>query len=199
MKDKISYSLGKVLETKEISLNSFNDLRNLLPLLERLSLTASKQTHYDKLEEWETKVYEYIREKLSKYGFVNGEPEKNRENPEAIFWFNVYSLMSNITYSKNLETEVEARKSSAYERNQALIKDIEILISVYEENTNQSCILYSVTPDCGAGIKDDVKEIAISNSYSKLVDYAKRKGYKFEGTSPCETYYKIEKSKLMIL
>ncbi len=59
---------------------------------------------------------------LNKYGFVNGGPN---QNPEARFWWStVYNTMSHITYSKYLETKTARHHASAFERNEALVKEL---------------------------------------------------------------------------
>ena len=65
---------------------------------------------------------------LKKYGFVNGEPEINAKNFKATFWWQIYDLVSNIIYSPNLKTEVFSHHSSAYERNEALIIEVNYIL-----------------------------------------------------------------------
>lgn len=90
--------------------------------------TASKKTHYEQLEEWSKPAYGFIHDMLHKYGFVNGNPEANAKNPEASFWWAVYGLISNIIYSPNLKSEVAYHHSSAFERNRALLAELNIII-----------------------------------------------------------------------
>jgi len=86
--------------------------------------TASKKTHYEDLELWSKDAYGYIHDMLNKYGFKNGDPAANAQNANASLWWNVYGLLSNIIYSPNLKSEVAYHHSSAFERNRALLAEL---------------------------------------------------------------------------
>lgn len=90
--------------------------------------TASKRTHYEELEEWSKPAYGFIHDMLHKYGFVNGNPEANAKNANASLWWSVYGLLSNIIYSPNLKSEVAYHHSSAFERNRALLAELNIIL-----------------------------------------------------------------------
>ena len=104
------------------------DIKEYLSLIKELSNTASKKTHYDNLNVWSDAAYPFIHDRLKKYGFANGQPEVNKKNPNASLWWMIYQLLSNITYSPNLRTEVSSHHSSAFERNEAMRMDLEKLI-----------------------------------------------------------------------
>lgn len=125
-----SYS---VLETinflADASIDAVTDLQTFVVFLESFRLTASKETHYKKLEHWTGPVYNYAHNMLKKYGFVNGDPEANNKNPDARFWWSVYNIVSNVIYSPHLKSEVANHHSSAYDRNEALILEIQDVLS----------------------------------------------------------------------
>ena len=92
--------------------------------------TASKQTHYQNLDQWSGVVYGYIHKMLKKTGFKNGKPEENAKNPSATLWWTIYGEVSSITYSQYLQTKVARHHSSAWERNEALIMELDDLIKL---------------------------------------------------------------------
>lgn len=122
---RYSYS---VQETRKLigaaSKEAVADLHTYKSLLENLRATASKKTHYQDLESWNHDVYEYVHNMLKKYGFVSGNPEANALIPDASFWWKIYSVVSSVIYSPHLKSEVSAHHSSAFERNEALIGEI---------------------------------------------------------------------------
>ena len=130
---KISKCGHRVQETidnsENVSEKCKQDLLVYLQHINDLSKTASKYTHYDKLNEWSESAYGFIHKMLKKYKFVNGNPEANAKLPDASFWWNIYGVISNIHYSPNLQTKVAAHHSSAWERNEALRLDIEYIIN----------------------------------------------------------------------
>lgn len=89
--------------------------------------TASKKTHYQDLNQWSDVVFGYVHKMLKKTGFKNGRPEENAKNPSATLWWAIYGVVGNITYSPYLKTEVARHHSSAWERNEALIKELQDL------------------------------------------------------------------------
>lgn len=124
---RISYSLTEAVEQKPLaSEKALKDLEGYLTLLKSLSTTASKQTHYHKLNDWSDVAYGYVHDMLKKYDFKNGGPD---QNDNARFWWTVYGMVSSIHYSTFLTTNVALHHSSAFERNEALTKEIEYLIN----------------------------------------------------------------------
>ena len=113
--------LQDIMELKEMVKNSFD--------------TASKKTHYHNLDEWSKPIWNHIHEMLHKHGFISGDPEANLKNLKASFWWGIYKIFSNIIYSPNLVTEVSLHHSSAWERNQAFHKELEILMEALFEKS----------------------------------------------------------------
>ena len=123
---KVSHSMLETLKLKT-SPESVEDLKLFIDLVETLRNRVSKQTHYHNLDEWTKPTFGFIHDMLKKYGFINGEPEINKLNKDATFWYGLNSVVSNITYSPLLETSVSLHHSSAFERNEALYKELLIL------------------------------------------------------------------------
>lgn len=126
--ERYNHRIDEILEVKGASSEALNDIKDYLEIITSLSDTASKKTHYDNLNEWSTKAYDFIHLSLKKYGFANGQPEVNKKNPNALLWWNIYGMLSSITYSPNIRTEVSLHHSSAFERNEAMRMDLELLI-----------------------------------------------------------------------
>ena len=127
---KCSYNVEKTINNSEkVSEKCKQDLLVYLNLINELSKTASKKTHYVNLEEWSNSSHKFIDKMLKKYKFVNGNSEANEKLPDAKFWWNIYGVLSSIHYSPNLKTNVDIHHSSAWERNEALRLDIEYIIN----------------------------------------------------------------------
>ena len=122
--EKYSYSVEELSKTEKPSIITINDFNGFKLLLEKLSKTASTNTHYDKLDEWSEQVYKYVHTMLEKNGFVNGDVEANKGNVDANFWFSIYGVVSSVIYSPHFKTKVAPHHSSAWERNEALKKEI---------------------------------------------------------------------------
>jgi len=113
---------------KRVSADVLSDLHLYHHKVIEWQNTASKKTHYQELEEWSKPAYGFIHDMLHKYGFVNGDPAANAKNPAASLWWAMYGLISNITYSPNLKSEVAYHHSSAFERNRALLAELNTVI-----------------------------------------------------------------------
>jgi hypothetical protein len=133
--EKLFHRTEEIINIKEISLECYHDLMFFQDYLTQLSETASKKTHYVGLDEWSDSVHNFVDKKLKQYGFVNGKPEIIK--PNSNIWFNIYAMISNVIYSPNLKTKVANHHSSAFERNEALLKEIEIIINYYNNKFNQ--------------------------------------------------------------
>lgn len=133
MKDTLIFNnLMSVYQSNSVSNECIQDIVKFKTFLE--TLNPSKDTHYDKLDDWSTLVYSFIRNLLNKYGFVNGKPEKNKENSDGLFIFELYCAIGNICHSPFLENEsVSVEKSSAFARNEALIKELDNFLSHYNQ------------------------------------------------------------------
>jgi hypothetical protein len=132
MKNKVDNYSYRVMEIRKmiaaVSIDALTDLQDFKLLVEKLRITASKKTHYQDLDKWSNEVHEYVGNMLKKYGFVNGNPEANALIPDVSFWWNIYCLLSNVIYSPHLVSEVSSHHSSAFERNEALIKEIDDIL-----------------------------------------------------------------------
>lgn len=98
------------------------------------TLSPCKMTHYEQLEEsWGFYAYAYIHDKLEEHGFKNGVLGQNM-TPHCKMWWEIYSKIDYTIYSKYLKTNVARHHSSAFERNEALIKELEDLVDGAGEN-----------------------------------------------------------------
>lgn len=124
---KLPYWIERLFEEVEIekvSQQAKDDLKGFYSLIIEQKSLASKNTHYDKLNEWSDPLYAYIHKMLQKYRFVNGNPEANKKLPDALFWWGIYLCMSNVIYSLNLNTQVARHHASAWERNEVLVIEV---------------------------------------------------------------------------
>jgi hypothetical protein len=139
VKYKCSYSTQRCIDYFKLHFNEIpkrviDDIRRLLCILEKLSETASKKTHYDKLDEWNKPIYDFASDTLKRFGFVNGNPEANAKNPPAEFWWRVYQILGDVIYSPHLKSQTENHHSSAWERNEALKCEFCYLLGEIETN-----------------------------------------------------------------
>jgi len=88
---------------------------------------ASKKTHYQELDQWSDAVFGYAHRMLKRTGFKNGRPEENAKNPSATLWWAIYGVVGSIIHSQYLQTRVASHHSSAWERNEALIMELQDL------------------------------------------------------------------------
>ncbi|HAS5778540.1 TPA: hypothetical protein I7E95_002498 [Vibrio cholerae] len=120
---------SSILEHKDaVYASIYHDFVDFLQLVD--SSSPSTQTHYTGLDEWSKPIYEHIRGEMYKHGFINGDVDANKQKPLVGFWFSVYSILANIIYSPNLNSEVADHHSSAKERKDALMMELE-----YVKNT----------------------------------------------------------------
>lgn len=136
MKEKqFSFIVDEALKAN-VSQKAFDDLLKYLEFLESLRETASKGTHYDRLDEWNDKAHGFIHDMLDKYGFINGGAAIGLTQPiDANFWWMIYRVINSICYSNHLKTQVASHHSSAWERNEALIGDIHDIIEFKPKGT----------------------------------------------------------------
>lgn len=108
------------------------DLNGFLAHLKAAS--PSTRTHYQGLDEYSDYKYSFIRNILDKYGFVNGEKELNEKNKPVKFFFSIYAKLESFAGSPLfvLSDGASASKSSARDRNNWLIKELEQLIRFIE-------------------------------------------------------------------
>jgi len=94
MTNNYSDFIGKIDVDKVIL-----ELQDYLETLKKLFVVKSGS--YDRLDEYEFPKMEFIHDKLKKYKFANGKPEKNtiELNPMATFWWCMYDSMSNTIHT----------------------------------------------------------------------------------------------------
>lgn len=132
--EKLSHRTKKLVSSLEnVPKKCLEDLVSFKEILVYLRETASKHTHYHKLDEWSNVVYKFIHDKLDENGFKNGDPEANDKNPGARFWWHIYGIMGGIHYSRHLNTQVANHHSSAFERNEAFIAEVDDVLSFVDE------------------------------------------------------------------
>ena len=124
---KISYQLEKCMEIDSISLSCYHELCNFAKWLQDACDWTDRRTHYQGLDEWLTPKNQIISKNLDKFGFING---KGSTNNDSAFWWVIHQLEP--CYSLNLVTEVSSHHSSAWERNNCMLIEIEHLISQFE-------------------------------------------------------------------
>ena len=125
-----SYSVFKCIEAGPVSEKVMTDLKKFYEFVDNQTSTASKHTHYYDLDKWSDLIFSYVNKMLNKYKFVNGGRAMGIEqNPEANFWWMIYSVVSNVIYSPHLKTTVVSHHSSAFERNEALKLEITDIIN----------------------------------------------------------------------
>jgi len=117
-----------------ISDKAWERLPSLYKHLRLSRTTASKRGFYDRLVEYNKPISDHIHGALTDAGFANGEPAKNtpEANPDAAFWWALYNTWCNIVYSPNHMSIHPNHHSTAFDRNEALIAEIEYLIDSME-------------------------------------------------------------------
>lgn len=116
----------------DFPLSILEDLNGFLTHLKAAS--PSTRTHYHGLDEYSDYKYSFIHKTLNKYGFVNGEKELNEKNKPAKFFFSIYAKLESFAGSPLfvLSDGANFSKSSARDRNNWLIREIEQLIKFIE-------------------------------------------------------------------
>lgn len=170
MTPRYSYSVRKVLETIKPSDACLQDLVVFKEIVDSLASSASKETHYHNLNQWSDQVYEFIHKMLDKYGFINGNVAANEKNVDASFWWKIYSVVGSLIYSPNLKplVLVANHHSSAYDRNEALRKDLAIIIRRFirfePEGKYEYDVFYEEAGEtCTGSTKGNNKKHAIEN------------------------------------
>lgn len=115
---KLSYKIEECLGL-DITLNCYHDLCHFHQWLQEAKDWASKNTHYQQLEDWWNPYHKIISNNLDKYGFVNGN---GAPNDGAKLWWFIYQ--TDPAWSPNLKTQVSNHHSSAWERNEVMILEI---------------------------------------------------------------------------
>lgn len=107
----------QALQLTGVSYDAKAEVLNLYDLACEATDTASKGHFYTGLDDWSKPIYQFIRERMERFGFVNGE---RTQKPDAAYWVCMFQLFSSITFSsRHLKTEVVRHHASAWERNEA--------------------------------------------------------------------------------
>lgn len=123
----------QALQISGVSYDAKAEVMNLYDLVCEATYTASKGHFYDGLDEWSKSIYEFIRERMTRFGFVNGE---RTQAPDARYWLQVYELFTHITLSRHLKTDVVRHHASAFERNEAFKAELRDWIVRINERPN---------------------------------------------------------------
>jgi hypothetical protein len=96
-----------------------------------LKTPATERTHYEKLNEFLDPVYAHISKSLKKFGFVNGDVQKNASNSKAqIVWW-MYGEVGSCCYRYPCTdpkiVQVAAHHASAHHRKEAILNSIKLL------------------------------------------------------------------------
>lgn len=104
-------------------LNSIdNDLKNIIKLINILPVTTER--FYTGLDEFMNPIYEKVHELLNAYGFVNGNPEANKDNHKVQIMFWVYQEVSNCIYKEPCNGDHHACTA---ERKEAILNSLNML------------------------------------------------------------------------
>ena len=125
-------SLPVTKDTKNIphvSDEAKKDVQEFINYCIELRKTASTEYFYDHITEYNNSIQDFIHKELKKYGFKNGNVEWCNSHPDIAYWWEIYKMIDWIIYSPNLHTKTENHHSSAYERNEALIVELQYLIN----------------------------------------------------------------------
>lgn len=134
MKEKINakrlaYSTEEAIKFSDgITQEAIDKVGEFICLVKENGNTASRNYGYDRLEEWNEPLYNFIHSTLKKFGFKNGDVLHNDKIPNVKFWWAIYGIMSGVIYSPNLRSKTENHHSSAYERNLALEIELSYLL-----------------------------------------------------------------------
>ncbi|ELP5902734.1 hypothetical protein QTV49_004778 [Vibrio vulnificus] len=96
------------------------------------SLNPTKKTHYAKLDEWIDPLSKFTTEKYLSHGFVNGNSEANKDCYPVRYWCRLDSLIVDIIWSPQLNSETSNHHSSAYSRNEAYIAELQLILKIAE-------------------------------------------------------------------
>jgi hypothetical protein len=113
---RLSENLNESVTKKCI--NDLFDIRNFLD-----TLSPSKKTHYDKLDETFNPIGDLVGKKLDELGFINGNVAKNKEKPDVQLMWAFYGELDCFSYSefyRELKENCAVHHASAFGRVHAL-------------------------------------------------------------------------------
>lgn len=130
MKESLTLQRLKESYSDNVSKDCMNDIKSFTDFLSKLE--PCKETHYQNLDETFDSVYEKLDILLTKYGFVNGDPEANDLIPEIKLLWTIYKEIDCSQYSKFYNDVIEncARHHiSAYARIYCLHKELTLFLN----------------------------------------------------------------------
>lgn len=111
------------------------ELEDFIVFLE--SMKPSPKPRYVELDEWQDPVREKIDKYLKANGHIPNDRHHNESSPVIMFWRTVYSTISFITSSAFIETKVARHHASAKSRNNALIKELSVVLNEIKKVGNE--------------------------------------------------------------
>lgn len=121
--------IEKFKSSRELPISTISDLKAFKNFCG--TLNASQRNYPDGLDEWIQQTHGFVRLHLKNVGFVNALPS-SEQTEGAQFWFKFMRLLGSIVYSPHLVTNVAREKSTAAERNNALILSLQDIIDAIE-------------------------------------------------------------------
>lgn len=147
------------------------DLKDFLDHLKKIS--PSTRTHYQELDEYISYKYDFIGKILDKYGFINGEKELNSKNKPATFFFEIYARLESFAGSALFVSSdgVTPTKSSARDRNNWLMSELEQLIRFIEADTMPSLAMGSmnISKFFSEVDKDSLRRTVVANTNGSTI------------------------------
>lgn len=112
---------SSAIEACRADVYDLDGLSQLIEIVQNAQQTASTQTHYNKLDEWSKPLYEFIHAKLN-------------DNVNYEFWKSIFCVMNSVIYSPNLITKVANHHSSAFDRNTAILTELQFIYNYKKSN-----------------------------------------------------------------
>jgi hypothetical protein len=125
---QLTRKLNRFLVENNVTLTQdlMDDIAGLVILCENINL--SKQGRYEQLDAWLTPIYLFTTERMYLEGFVNAN--KAQTPPIAKLWFLIKNAIASIVNSPFVDEEVDKHHTSAFGRNQALIAELNLFLSL---------------------------------------------------------------------
>lgn len=128
------------LQLHGVSYDAKAEIMNLYDLVFNASDTAHRNHSYEGLDEWSKPIHTFIRERMERFGFVNGE---KTQKSDAKYWLCVFELFTHITFSRHLKTDMVRHQASAFERNEAFKAELRDWIVRINDRPNKVSIIWS--------------------------------------------------------
>jgi hypothetical protein len=90
---------------------AIGEVEEFLSMVNAISVD-DKRCYSASYEEAHKKWYTFLHDRLHKYGFANGEPDKNtfEKNPKAAFWWQIF-MMNPYYYGPNYDHHGSSREA----------------------------------------------------------------------------------------